>query len=436
MAKYYFIGIKGAGMSSLACILHDLGHDVEGSDKETYFFVQKGMDERGIKLYPFGEHNPPADRILVRSTAYTEKNNGEIKYINKKGYKVIEYHEMLGELTKWFKTIAICGCHGKTTTTALLSHVMENYNVNYLIGDGQGYANKENKTLIIEACEYKRHFLEYQPHHLIVTNIELDHIDYFKDIDDVRSAYEELINKATGQVVACGDDPEVRKMKLNKKILYYGINPDNDIVAKNVIYSNDGIKFDCYIENKFFGNFTTTLFGAHMLLNALGVIAISYFEGLKKEEIEAQINTYKGARRRFVEKVIGDSVLIDDYAHHPTEIAVTIKAAKQKYANKKIIAIFESHTFSRVKKFYREFADALNLADYTFVAPIAYDRENPHNFPGISDKLIINLLDNGEEITYDEVEKLLPYKNEVFLFMSSKNIYMLKEELELKLEEK
>ena len=236
---------------------------------------------------------------------------------------------MVGKLTGMFKTIAVSGCHGKTTTTAMLSHVL--YNItgcNYLIGDGTGFASRDNSYFVLEACEYKRHFLDYSPTYAIITNIELDHIDYYKDIDDVIDAYQSFANKAEKMVLACGDDPYTHTLEVNPPIFYYGLKDDNDIIAKDVEYSNEGTESDVFVEGNYYGHFDLPLYGKHMLLNALAVIGVCYYERLEAKEVAKNLKSYPGAIRRFTEKTIGDIITIGDYAHHPTEVKVTIKAAR------------------------------------------------------------------------------------------------------------
>ena len=173
-----------------------------------------------------------------------------------------------------------------------------------------------------------------------------------------------------------------------------------------------------------------------MLLNSLAAIAICHYERKDAKEVAKILKTFKGAERRFKEEVIGNNVIIDDYAHHPTEIKVTIKATRQKYPDKKVIAIFKPHTFSRVEEFKEEFAESLNLADKAYVMDINYDRENPSDYPGVSPYTIIDLLDNGDYIERDDAKKLLEYDNSVILFMSSKEIYFLEDNYKELLREK
>ena len=248
---YHFIGIKGTGMSALAQIMKSLGYEVQGSDKPDHFFTEAGLLEKGIKILNFSKDNIKEDMVIVQGNAFKDDHE-EVVRAKELGLKIYTYQEMVGRLTEMFMTIGVSGCHGKTTTTAMMAHVLGNIvGTNYLIGDGSGFASKENKYFCLEACEYKRHFLAYTPYYAIITNIELDHIDYYKDIDDVISAYQEYANKAEKMVIACGDDPYTHTLEVNPPIFYYGLNDDNDIIAKDVEYHNEGTSFDVFVEDNY-----------------------------------------------------------------------------------------------------------------------------------------------------------------------------------------
>ncbi|MBR3524163.1 MAG: UDP-N-acetylmuramate--L-alanine ligase [Bacilli bacterium] len=427
--KYYLIGIKGAGMSALAMLLYDLGYEVAGyDDAKEHRFTEDKLIEKGIKIYTDPNDYMDKDTIVVKSTAIFA-DHAELAKAASLGVDVYEYHEMLGKLTQKLDTVCISGCHGKTTTTAMLTHILlDEGDCNYIIGDGRGHGTKESKRFVLESCEYKRHFLAYTPEYVIITNIDLDHTDYYKSIDDMILAYQEFANKATKMAIVCGDDPYTHTLELNRPIYYYGIEDDNDIQARNIDYRNDGTSFDVFIEDEYYGHFDLPLFGKHMLLNALAVIGVCFYERKDAKEVAKSLKTFKGAERRFKETFIGNNVIIDDYAHHPAEVRVTIKAARQKYPDKKIIAIFKAHTFSRVVEFADDFAKALNLADKAYVMDINYDREHKEDFPGVDAYTIINKLDNGDYIEQGMADKLLQYDNAVLLFMSSKEIYILQQE--------
>ena len=429
---YHFIGIKGTGMGALALVMHDLGYHVQGSDKVDHFFTEKILIEKGITILPFDAKNIQEGMIIVQGNAFGD-DNVEVQKAKELGLEIYSYQEMLGFFTKQFHTITVAGCHGKTTTSAMLSHVLDHtVGSNYLIGDGTGHGDKDSKYFVVEACEWRRHFLAYTPTYAIITNIELDHMDYYKDITDMVAAYEQYANNALKMVIACGDDPYTDKINYEKPVVFYGLNPKNDVVAKNIKYHNDGTDFDVYIKEKFFGSFKLPLYGEHMLLNSLAVITVCYYEGLDRKDIDKYLRTFEGAKRRFKETVLDDIVLIDDYAHHPTEVAVTIKGARQKYPDKQIIAILMIHTYSRAHQFEQEFADALNLADKAYVTDVYMDRKEdcePYDV-----KNLIAKLNNGEHMSLDEIDKLLEYKNAVLIFMSSKEIYVLEEVYETKRE--
>jgi len=445
--KYHFVGIKGSGMSALATIMHDLGNEVQGSDVTHHLFTEDALREKGIKILPFDKNNIDEFMIVVVGNAFDESNE-EVKRAIELGVKRYTYYELLRELVFNYESVAICGCHGKTTTTALISHVFDDLvGANYLIGDGTGHANNSNKYFFLEACEYKRHFLFYYPKHIIVTNIELDHVDYYKDLDDMKSAYEEFLRQSEKTIIACGDDENIRSLKIDKEIIYYGFNEDNEWTCKNVELNQKGSSFDVYKKDEFIGHFNLPLYGKHMVLNALAVIAFSYLEGLNMEEVADAIKTFKGAKRRFKENIIGNVITIDDYAHHPTEIKVTLEAVKQKYPNKEVVAVFLENTFSRTEMLYREFADALNIADKAYVTDIFSDREKKEEYPNVSPMLIVNRLNNGEHLKVGSVEELidinntksieplLEHKDSVIVFMGCKEVYDLKEKLEKKLQE-
>jgi len=440
---YHFIGIKGTGMSALAQIINDLGYEVQGSDKTDYFFMQEGLEARGIKMLPWDKNNIKKGMTIVQGNAFSDDHE-EVIRAKMLGLNIYTYQQMVARLTRLFKTIGISGCHGKTTTTAMMSHVLEGITgANYLIGDGTGKASKDNDYFALEACEYKRHFLDYDPYYAIITNIELDHIDYYKDINDVIDAYQAYANKAEKMVIACGDDPYTRLLEVKKPIFYYGLSEDNDIIAKDVEYHDNGTKFEVWIEDNYYGKFDLPLYGKHMLLNALAVIAVCYYERLEAKAVANNLKTFKGAKKRFSETIIEDIVSIEDYAHHPTEVKVTIKGAKHKYPNKKIVAVLLIHTLSRAKEMAKEFADALSLADVKAVMDIYTDRKET-GYDDVNYHVVTDLLDDviyfgnvkDEDDVKKDAAKLLEYDNAVILFMSSKEIGLLKKEYEKQLKAK
>ena len=418
---YYFIGIKGTGMSALACFLKDLGYEVKGSDVERHFFTEKGLNERNIEILTYNEKNITKDMIIIKGNVIKEDHP---EYLKAKALdlKIYTYQEMITKLTKMFMTITVAGCHGKTTTSTMAYQVLNAIKgANCLIGDGTGIANKENKYFVLEACEYQRHFLSYTPYYAIITNIELDHVDYYKDIDDVIDAFTEYANNAEKMVIACGDDPYTHSLEVNKPIFYYGLDEDNDIIAKDVEYTENGVTFDVFVEDNYYGHFDLPLYGKHMLLDALAVISLCYYERFDAKEVSKILKTFHAARRRFNETVVGSNVVIDDYAHHPTELKCTIKSARQKYPDKKLIVIWGPHTYSRTKAFKDEYIEILKTVDKAYIMDIYAARETQGDIDiDIND--IIKAIPNAEHITQDEINKLLDYKDSVLLFMSPNDL--------------
>lgn len=428
--KYYCIGIKGSGMATLAEILFDLGHEVSGyDDYKEHKFTQEGLDKRGIKIYYDSTHDIPKDTIVTYSKAFS-MDHPEIKRVKSLGLKIIAYNELLGKLSSEFKTIGVSGTHGKTTTSTMISHVLgETKGCNYFIGDGSGFADRKNELFTLESCEFNRHFLAYHPYYAIVTNIELEHTECYKDIDEIIKTFEEFANKAH-HVIACGDDKNVRKMNLKNDVTYYGFDDCNDVVCKNVTLDENGSKFDVYIKGDLYGHFDIPLFGNHMILNALACITVCNMEGVDTEKIHTLLHTFKNAKRRFKEKKFGSVVTIDDYAHHPTEIKVTIQSARQKYPNKEIVAVFLPNTYSRTEALMSDFISALKTADKAYVMDIHCDRERKEDYPGVSSDEIIKNVPNAEKISLDTVDKLLKHKNAAICFMSCTNIYELLDKYE------
>lgn len=418
--KYFMAGIKGSGMSGLACMLHDLGNEIIGYDDLTYYAVtEPPLRERNIPIYNDVSHLDKG--MIVINTAAIHEDHKVIKRARELHLTVKGYFEIIGDLTRKYNSICIAGTHGKTTTTALLSRILVNtIGTNYLIGDGTGFIDKKSNNFVIESCEFERHFLNYTPSYAIVTNIELDHVDCYKNVDEIIEVFNEFINKAKNGVIACGDDLNVRKLKA-PNITYYGFNDDNDVIAKNLVQRSDGTSFDCYIKGEFYGHFDIKLYGKHMILDSLACIYMSYLLGVSKEDILYYLDTFKGAKRRFDEEVVLDSILVDDYAHHPTEIKTVIETARQKYPEKTVVAVLIPYTLSRVKAFYKEFADVIKLADKAFVTEIEPAREKLEDYPGITSKMILDLTPGAEMISAETIDKLYDYKNSVILFMGCKD---------------
>ena len=416
--KYYCIGIKGTGMSTLAQILSDLGNDVSGyDDAKGHKFTQDGLEARNIPIYYDGNHEISPDTIVTYSVAFKE-DHPEMKRVKSLGLTIKKYNEIMGDVIDEFSTVGVSGTHGKTTTSSIIRHLLENtVGCNYFIGAGDGHATKENKYYVVESDEFNRHFTAYHPTYSIITNIEAEHLECYKDVDDIRSTFEIFANQTKKLIVANGDNEEVRKINYKTKVLFYGFNENNDIVIKNVYLAETGSSFDLYINNELYGHFSIPLYGKHMVMDASAAITMVKEIGLEKDTIEKLLKTFKNAKRRFAEQRVGESIIIDDYAHHPTEIKVTLEAVKQKYPNKRLVVVFVPNTYSRTRDFKDEFIEAFKIADKTYLTEIDCNREKPEDYPGISSSIILAGLDSGEIISESTIDKLLKEKDSVVCFM-------------------
>ncbi|EKN62892.1 UDP-N-acetylmuramate--L-alanine ligase [Schinkia azotoformans] len=420
MKVYHFVGIKGTGMSALAQILHDMNYEVQGSDVDKRFFTQQALENKNIKILPFSKENIKSDQIIIAGNAFPDDHE-EIKEALNQGLPVFRYHHFLGDLIEKSISIAVSGAHGKTSTTGLLAHVLKAAEpTSYLIGDGTGEGTENAKYFAFEACEYRRHFLEYFPDYAIMTNIDFDHPDYFSGIEDVFDAFQQMALQVKKGIIACGDDEQLQKIHANVPVLFYGFNQENDFQARNVNKTPDGTSFDVFIRHTFYSSFSIPTYGDHNVLNALAVIALCHYEEIPVDIIKSQLLTYQGVKRRFSEKKVGNQVLIDDYAHHPTEIRATIEAARQKYPDREVVAIFQPHTFTRTQTFLNEFAASLSGADYVYLCDIfGSARENDGNLTigDLKDKI-----GNSELITEENTEILKKHDNGVLIFMGAGDI--------------
>ncbi|HHY72639.1 MAG TPA: UDP-N-acetylmuramate--L-alanine ligase [Bacillus bacterium] len=428
MTVYHFVGIKGTGMSALAQILHDMNYEVQGSDVDKRFFTQQALENKHIKILPFSSENIKSGQIVIAGNAFPDDHE-EIAEANRQGLPVYRYHNFLGNLIEEFISIAVTGAHGKTSTTGLLAHVLKAAEpTSYLIGDGTGVGTENGKYFVFEACEYRRHFLKYHPDYAVMTNIDFDHPDYFSGIDDVFHAFQEMALQVKKGIIACGDDEQLQKIQANVPVVYYGFNPENDFEARNVNKTTEGTSFDVFIRNTFFSSFSIPTYGDHNVLNALAVIALCHYEEIPVEIITSQLLTYQGVKRRFSEKNLGNQVLIDDYAHHPTEIKATIEAARQKYPDRDIVTIFQPHTFTRTQTFLSQFAESLALADYVYLCDIfGSAREN-------NGKLTINDLqdkiENAKLLTEGNSSILKQHDDGVLIFMGAGDVQKFQEAYE------
>ncbi|MBP1047468.1 UDP-N-acetylmuramate--L-alanine ligase [Enterococcus sp. BWM-S5] len=418
---YHFVGIKGSGMSSLALVLFEKGYNVQGSDVEEYFFTQRDLEKAGIKLLPFDAENITKDMVVIAGNAFPDAHE-ELVRAKELGAEVIRYHDFIGQFIQPYTSIAVTGSHGKTGTTGLLSHILSGIKpTSYLIGDGTGHGVPDAEFFSFEACEYRRHFLAYSPDYVIMTNIDFDHPDYYKSIEDVFSAFQAMASQVKKGIFAYGDDKYLRQLEADVPIYYYGMNDNDDIQARNIERTTTGSVFDVYHNEDFVGRFDLPAFGEHNIMNALGVIAVAYFEDLDMKKVAEEMLTFQGVKRRFTEKKVGDVVIVDDYAHHPTEIKATIDGARQKYPDREIIAVFQPHTFTRTIALMDEFAEALDLADHVFLCDIFGSARETQGDVKIED-LGNRIKKGGQVIKEDNVSPLLDFEDAVFVFMGAGDV--------------
>lgn len=418
---YHFVGIKGSGMSSLALVLHEQGLNVQGSDIEKYFFTQRDLEKANITILPFNAENVKPGMTIIAGNAFPDSHE-EIQRAKELGLEVIRYHDFIGHFIQNYTSIAVTGSHGKTSTTGLLSHVLSGVRpTSYLIGDGTGHGDPQAEFFSFEACEYRRHFLAYSPDYAIMTNIDFDHPDYYTSIDDVFTAFQTMAGQVKKAIFAYGDDTYLRKLEADVPIYYYGVTENDDIQARNIERTTSGSAFDVYHGDEFVGHFTVPAFGKHNILNALGVIAVAYFEKLDLKEVAEEMLTFPGVKRRFSEKIVADMTVVDDYAHHPAEIKATIDGARQKYPDKEIIAVFQPHTFTRTIALMDEFAEALDLADKVYLCDIFGSAREEQGNVKIED-LGAKIKKGGEVIKENNVSPLLDYHDAVVIFMGAGDV--------------
>ena len=418
--NYYFVGIKGTGMAALARVLKGLGNSVSGSDIDKETFTQKPLVAAGIPVLSFNPDNLKPGMIVVKGNAFPD-DHPEVVRAKEMGLTVQTYPQTVEQVVNNNISIGIAGAHGKTSTTGLLAHVFANVvPTSYLIGDGVGVGESDSRFFVFEADEYRNHFLAYHPDYAIMTNIDFDHPDFFKDIDDVRSSFEQFGRQVKKGIFAYGDDENLRKLQVDVPIYYYGTSENDDFRATNIVRNAQGSSYDAYFRDQKLGRFSIQLYGEHSILNSLAVIAAAYMEHVDLDQIKKELANFKGVKRRFSVKQVGDITVVDDYAHHPSEIKATIDAARQKFPDKQIIAVFQPHTYSRLQAYLPEFGKSLSKTDKTYILPIFGSiREHSGH---VSDDDLKALIPGSVELTMDHVADLCQYHSQVLVFMGAGDI--------------
>ncbi len=387
-AHIHMIGIGGISMSALAHMLMDFGYRVSGSDaKASNLTDDLAAAGAVIQIGQCAENIEHPD--LVCYTAAISEDNPELIKARSLKVPVIERAELLGALMQLYEyPIAIAGTHGKTTTTSMMSLVLlaANTNPTILVGGelpqiGGNFRLGDRKYLPFEACEYVESFLHFHPFLSIITNVEEDHLDYFSDIKHIISSFSKFasLTSPLGCNIVCSDDKNLSQVVQNveKKVISYGLkDPNADYTAQNIVLDNKGCAtFAVVSRGKKVVDLTLSVAGEHNILNALAVTAAAEFLGLPMEAVKEGIQAFGGTKRRF-EKVgtVNGCDIIDDYAHHPTEIKATLDAAKT-MGYQRIWTVFQPHTFSRTKYLLDGFSKVLCLSDKVMIADIYPARE-------------------------------------------------------------
>ena len=447
--KVHFVGIGGIGMSGIAEILINQGFEVSGSDMSAGQNTE-ALVNAGAKIYiGHSADNIKDAEVVVYSSAVKPLDNPETKAALQKGIPVIRRAEMLAEVSRLNYCLAIAGTHGKTTTTSMLGLVLIKAGIDptVIVGGrlidfgGTNARLGKGKWTVVEADEYDRSFLQLFPTISIINNIEPEHLDIYKDFDDIKDTFTEFANKVPfyGFVALGLDDSGVKAIlkRINKQIVTFGMSRNCDYRADNIEMSTHSIKCNVYEFNNLLGELTIHVPGIHNLKNALASIAVARKMDIPYEIIASALNEFKGVYRRFdIHGEFGGVLVVDDYAHHPTEVKATLTAARNGW-NRRIVAAFQPHTFTRTQALYKDFAEAFDNADVLIVTDVYPARELP--IEGITGKLIadeaisyghknVHYIPTLEEVKEKINDILLP--GDILITIGAGNIYTIGEYVE------
>ena len=394
----FFVGIGGIGMSGIAELLMNLEFNVSGSDLSENENVKR-LKTLGVKISIGHDPNNVTNDIdvLVYSSAVPPENP-EIVRAKQKAIPIIRRAEMLGELISVKETsIAVGGTHGKTTTSSMVGTVLSNAQMDPTLVVGGLVHNLDSNSklgsgdiVVVEADEFDRSFLALKPTIAIITNIELEHMDCYKDLNDLQDAFIKFCRSVPfyGAIIACVDSPAVQEIitKIERPMITYGRSRDAAYRAKNLRFHENKSTYSVFRAEECLGDIELNVPGEHNILNSLAAVVLGLEMGLSFKIIAKGMHNYPGVRRRFDIKGIYDDILIvDDYAHHPTEVEATLRSARSGW-DRRIVAVFQPHLFSRTKEFFKEFAEALQIADIVIITDIYQSRGQP--VAGITAKLI------------------------------------------------
>lgn len=424
-AHIHFIGIGGISMSGLAQIAIKHGYEVTGSDWNESA-ITKELEALGADIvYGRGAvHNRLKDAALVVYTAAAKPDNPERLFASERGIRSIDRAEFLGAIMKRYThAVGVSGTHGKTTTTSMLAHAMiySNLDPTVSVGGeldliGGNIRTGSHDYFITEACEYTNSFLKFYPTIALITNIEEDHLDFFSGIDEIIESFRRfaMLTKDIGAVVALGSDKNIQKALegTNLNIITYGMESAYNYYPQNIKYNAGFPSFDVYKNGEKKCSVNLNVPGEHNILNALASIAVCDLSGVDAQTAADGIETFKGTHRRFEKKgFVNGAVVIDDYAHHPTEIKATLKAAKS-FEHDRVICIFQPHTYSRTKTLWNEFVNSFDDADELILTHIYAAREK---FDGVTkpENLAEDIKKRGVDAKYiDDFDDIAKYVKE------------------------
>jgi UDP-N-acetylmuramate--alanine ligase len=394
--KLFFVGIGGAGMSGIAELLFNLGFEIRGSDL-TPSSVTEYLASLGIAVYNEHSSDNLKDADLVVISSAVGDDNPEVIAARSSGIPVIKRAEMLGELMRLKRSIGISGTHGKTTTTSMIGRILQQaeYDPTIIVGGivaglGSGAALGRGDYLVAEADEYDRSFLAMYPTIAVVTNIEADHMDCYDGMDDLLTSFATYMNRVPfyGAVVMSADDANLTAIRprLTRPVTTFGFGADADFRAVDVNLHEGGSVFNVYHGTEPLGEIRLRVPGRHNVANALAAITAAREVEVPMTASAEGLASFGGVERRFeIVAEVNDVLLVDDYAHHPTEIAATLATAKETY-NRRVVVVFQPHLYSRTRDFAAKFAEALSRADECLLVDIYPAREKP--IEGVTSELI------------------------------------------------
>lgn len=413
----HLVGIGGVSMSALAELLLSLGVPITGSDRAHSATAERLERLGAVITYDHFPENVEGAALIVR-TAAVHDDNPEIIRAHEKGLPVMERAEAWGSMMTDYKSvICLSGTHGKTTTTSMMSMIAMEAELDPTVMVGShlpaigGTLRIGGKSCFVaESCEYCNSFLSFSPTIAVILNIEADHLDFFKDLEDILDSFRAfcLRTPEDGLVVTNADDPNAMRavQGLNRKVLTFGTQPLADVYSANITVQNGYYSFDVMAGGKLYTRVTLAVPGRHNMMNALACCAVSYDQGLSGEAVGKGLGAFTGSSRRFQRTgtLPSGALVVDDYAHHPSEMRATLEAARQ-MSFARIICAFQPHTYTRTKALFSEFVDALGLCDLPVLAPIYAAREQ--NTVGISSRDLAAEVSGA--VCFDSFEEIVDF---------------------------